>query len=287
MRSLRTRLLLIASVIAVLMTVGVSSASAADIEGVWAFNGGQIGIGVPLSNGTYVGTVVQETTFAECPHPVGQQIWTGIRPQADGSYWGLHQWYYEKSGCLENPTRGPAAFRVLKASSGATYLKVCLSEPGTTQPTIAADGTSADATYGCVNSALSATIPTTETKNGSGTGTTTPSTTPRIGIASFKELVSLPNNKKCFSSRSFQIHIQDPKYDAFKTISITIKGHKLKAVRHGNVIVATVSLKGLPKGSFTVLIKATTYLGQHLSGSRTYHTCASKASRHKATTKLG
>ncbi len=80
MRSLRTKLLLLASVIAVLMAVGVSSASAAtDIEGVWAFNGGEIGIGTPLTDGTYVGTVVQATTFAECPHPVGQQIWTGIR----------------------------------------------------------------------------------------------------------------------------------------------------------------------------------------------------------------
>ncbi len=172
---------------------------------------------------------------------------------------------------------------MLKASNGAPYLKVCLSAPGTTQPTIAADGTDANATYGCVNSTLSATIPTPETT----TGTGTPSTVPRIGIANFKELVSLPNNRKCFSSRTFQIHIQDPRYDAFKTISITIKGHKLKAVRRGNVIVATVSLKGLPKGAFTVIIRATTYLGQHLSGSRIYHTCATKAARHNASTKLG
>ena len=83
------------------------------------------------------------------------------------------------------------------------------------------------------------------------------------------------------------IHVQDPKYDAFKTISITIKGKQLKTVRRGNTITATVSLKGLPKGAFTVVIKATTYLGQHLSGSRTFHTCATKGKRHKASTKLG
>ncbi len=83
------------------------------------------------------------------------------------------------------------------------------------------------------------------------------------------------------------IHVQDPRYDAFKTISITIKGKKLKTTRHGNTITATISLKGLPKGAFTVVIRATTYLGQHLSGSRTFHTCATKGTRHKASTKLG
>ena len=142
-----------------------------------------------------------------------------------------------------------------------------------------------------MNSALSAALPTT---TGAGTGTTTTGSStekgagaPKIGTASFKELVTLPSNRKCYSQRSFQIHVQDPKYDAFKTVTITIKGKKLKTARHGDMITATVSLKGLPKGTFTVVIKATTYLGRHLSGSRTYHTCATKGSSHKASTKLG
>ncbi len=141
--SLLRRAALLATVVAAMLTIGVASAGAASsIEGVWAFNGGQIAV-QPLSNGTLVGTVVTETTFAECGHPVGQQIWTGITPQADGSYWGLHQWYFEKSGCALNPTLGLAAFRVLEGSSGSHYLRVCLSNPGTTQPTIAASGSSA------------------------------------------------------------------------------------------------------------------------------------------------
>ena len=102
---LRT-VLMLAVTAASLLAIGVGSASASsDIEGVWAFNGGQIAI-QPLSNGTFVGTVVSETAFAECPHPVGQQIWTAITKQSDGSYWGLHQWYFEKSGCAVNPTLG-------------------------------------------------------------------------------------------------------------------------------------------------------------------------------------
>ncbi len=264
--------------LAAMLAIGVTSASAASsIEGVWAFNGGQIAL-QPLSNDTLVGTIVTETKFAECSHPVGQQIWTGITRQPDGSYWGLHQWYFENSGCALNPTLGLSAFRVLEGSSGSHYLRVCLSNPGTAQPTIAANGSNANATYGCFDSALSAPLPSAETTTG---------TSGKSGTENFKELVSLPSNRQCLSSRSFQIHVLDPKYDAFRTVSITIKGKRLRTVRRGDTIVATVSLKGLPKGAFTVLIRATTYLGRHLSGSRTYHTCAVKAVHQKASIKLG
>ena len=277
-QSLLRRAVLLATIVAALLSIGVATAGAASsIEGVWAFNGGQIAV-QPLSNSTFVGTVVTETKFAECTHPVGQQIWSGITPQADGSFWGLHQWYFEKSECRPNPTLGLSAFRVMAGSNGSSYLRVCLSSPGTAQPTIDASGYSANATYGCFDSALSAPLPPAETSTG---------TTPKAGTENFKELVTVPSNAKCFSSRSFQIHVLDPKYDAFKTVSITIKGRKLKTARHGDTITATVSLKGLPKGAFTVDIKATTYLGRRLSGSRTYHTCAVKAVHHKASLKLG
>src|SRR5271167_1785233 len=88
----RSPLLAIATTM--LLALGVASAGAAsNIEGIWSFNDGQIGI-QRQSNGTYTGTVVIETKFAECTHPVGQEIWTGITEQPDGSYWGLHQWYF-------------------------------------------------------------------------------------------------------------------------------------------------------------------------------------------------
>ena len=104
--TLLRRATLLAAMVAAILTIGVTSASAASsIEGVWAFNGGQIAV-QPLANNTLVGTIVTETKFAECSHPVGQQIWTGITPQSDGSYWGLHQWYFEKSGCALNPRSG-------------------------------------------------------------------------------------------------------------------------------------------------------------------------------------
>lgn len=236
----------------------VSAGAASNIEGVWSFNGGQIAIQPSASaNGTFTGTVVVATKFAECTHPVAQPIWTEITPQPDGSYWGLHQWYYENSSCSLNPTLGQTAWRVLQEANGSSYLRVCLSSPGTSHPTIAANDSDSGATYGCVNSALTAPLP------GS-------------GGASSKEHLSLSSAKQCLSTRLFKIHLVDPKYDPLKTVSVTLNGRKVAVARKGKYVVATIDLKGLPKSAFTVKIHATTVLGHHLSASRTYHTCVKK-----------
>jgi hypothetical protein len=76
-------------------------------------------------------------------------------------------------------------------------------------------------------------------------------------------------------------HLREPKYDPFKTVAVTIKGHRVATTRHGDYVVATIDLKGLPSGAFTVKIHVTTVLGHHLSGARTYHTCAKKAEKNK------
>jgi hypothetical protein len=139
----RPRSLTLVIAAAMLLAVGVGTASAgatSNIEGIWSFNGGQIGV-QRLSNGTFEGTVVAETKFAECSHPVGQQIWTGMTLQPDGSYFGFHQWYFAAPTCVLNPTLGPTAWRVLEGTDGSHYLRVCLSHPGTTQPTVAVNGT--------------------------------------------------------------------------------------------------------------------------------------------------
>ncbi len=139
-----------------------SSAGAAprsDIEGVWSFNGGNVGI-QRLANGTYQGTVVTATQFSNCTHPVGQVMWTDMRQQADGSFWGHHLWY-RGAKCETISQPGETAWRVLESSSGARSLEVCFSYPGQeTEPTIAADGTTADDTYGCVKSPLVVALPT-------------------------------------------------------------------------------------------------------------------------------
>lgn len=266
----RSLLLATAAVVA-LLGVGTASAGAAStIEGVWSFNGGQIAV-QPLSNGTYAGTVVAETKFAECVHPVGQQIWTGITPQPDGSYWGLHQWY--SPNCKEDPVRGPTAWRILEAANGSRYMRVCFSHPSTSQPTIAANGSPKDpseypayhVTYGCTDSALIAPVPVTPETPGKG--------------------LTLPSTKQCLRIRHLKIRLRDPKYDPFKTVTITLKGHKIATSRKGNYVVATISFKSPPKGALTIKIRATTVLGHHLSTMRTYHTCIGKTKPKKRSKK--
>jgi len=255
-RSRRPRkplLLVIAT--ALLLAVGATSAVAASsIEGIWSFGGGQIAI-QPLGDGTFLGTVVAETKFAECVHPDGQQIWTDMTPQPDGSYWGLHQWYFENSGCKENPERGPSAWRLLTEPNGSKYLRVCLSRPGTSQPMIAPTGATSDVTYGCYDSALIAAVPTATTGH--------------------------PSAKQCVSGRRFEIHLAEPQHDPYKTVLVTLRGRRIRTARRGYYVDATIDLKGLPLGAFTIKISATTVLGIDLTGSRTYHTCAKKPKKHK------
>jgi len=258
-------------------SAGASSSSSSGIEGVWEFSGGQIAI-QQTTPGTFTGTVVVPTTFAECVHPVEQKIWTEMKLQPDGSYWGLHQWYQGYPICKLDSTLGKTAWRVLSGSNGTYYLRVCLSAPSNNlQPTIAADGApygpseyaAYHVTYGCFKSELTALLPTTSGTTSTGTG--------KSGVAGSKESLTFsPSNKKCLSLRLFKIHLLEPQYDPLKTVSITIGGRKFASTHKGDYVVAALDLKGLPKGAFTVKIKATTVLGNHLSDSRTYHTCAKK-----------
>jgi hypothetical protein len=271
-KSRHQRSLLLSVAVAMLLSVGVASAGAASsIEGVWSFNGGQVAIR-PSSNGMFEGIVVAQTKFAECIHPAGlPAMWERIDLQPDGSYWGTHRWYFEGSACHENPNPGPTAWRVLEEADGAHYLRVCFSSPGTSQPTIAANGAPMNpseygayhVTYGCINSALTAALP------------TNASSAPRL-----KRSVTLPRTAgKCFSNRVFRIHLRDPKNDPLKEVVVTLRGRRITVVRHAGVIVSAINLRGLPKGAFTIKIHATTVLGHHLSESRTYHTCIKRFKR--------
>jgi hypothetical protein len=257
----RSTSFLLGIAIAALLAVGTASAAASsNIEGIWAFGGGQIAI-TSLANGTFVGTVVAETKFDECVHPDGQQIWTDIAPQPDGSFWGLHQWYFEKSNCTLNPELGLTAWRVVEEGDGSKYLRVCLSTPGTSQPTIAAIGAEANVTYECRDSALTAPLPTSSQ-------------------AGFINRLA-PSATKCISGRRFEIHLGEPFDDPFKSVRITLRGKAIKTFHRGGYVDAIVNLKGLPLGAFTIKVSAKTVLGLDLAGSRTYHTCAKKPKRHK------
>lgn len=282
-----SRLLPIALVTALLIAVGIGVASAgaissssSGIEQVWSFGGGEIAI-QPEGNGKLEGIVEQPTQFATCTHPAGEKIWKEMALQPDGSYWGYHQWFNIPSAsstdCTRDPTLGKTAWRILSGTNGSYTLRVCLSRPSkNSQPTIAANGAPFNeseyaaygVTYGCYESTLIGPLP-----NSGSAG----SSVGKSGVAGSKEVLTFsPSNKQCLSRRLFKIHLLEPQYDPFKTVSITLKGHKMATVRKGNYVVGTINLKGLHKGAFTIKVKVTTVLGNHLSDSRTYHTCAKK-----------
>lgn len=231
------------------------------IEAVWSFNGGEVAVH-PGPAGTEVGTVVSLTKFAVCTHPVGEEMWAGMREQSDHSFWGVHQWYLgESEPCTRNQVLGPTAWRVMETSRHDRFLRVCFSAPGSSQPTIAPSGASAGVTYQCYQSALVAHLPTQVPPNS------------RAGAESFSQIVSLPSAKKCLSRRVIRVHLHNPKHDPLKEVVIRFGRHVVKHVRHGNVFAATVDLRGLPRGTFTIRIRASTVLGRHIAGKRTFHTC--------------
>lgn len=249
-----------------LLTVCCSAQAAAPpIEAVWAFNGGEVAV-VHQSDGTWSGIVDAPTTFARCSHPVGERMWSGLRPQPDGSYWGLHQWFFESEPCQTNPTLGPSAWRVMAAANGSRYLIVCFSAPGGTQPTIAPDGTTAHVTYRCYDSALLAAVPL----------QSRPSS--RAGAAAFAHAVGLPGNRRCLSRRLLTIHLHNPPFDPIRQAVVRLGARRLTVTRRGRHLTSQIDLRGLPRGTFTVAIRLSTVLGHHISGSRTYHTCV--ATRH-------
>ena len=204
-----------------------------------------------------------------------------MKLQPDGSYWGLHQWYQGYPICKLDSTLGKTAWRVLErverhpttcVSASALQATNCSRRSPPTEPRYGPSEYAVyHVTYGCFSQELTALLPTTSGTTSTGTGTG------KSGVAGSKESLTFsPSNKKCLSLRLFKIHLLEPQYDPLKTVSITIGGRKFASTHKGDYVVAALDLKGLPKGAFTVKIKATTVLGNHLSDSRTYHTCAKK-----------
>jgi hypothetical protein len=78
--------------------------------------------------------------------------------------------------------------------------------------------------------------------------------------------------KSCKSRRSFHIRINPPRGVRFTKVSVRLN-KKLISVRRGKHLSASVNLKGLPRGRFTLRVVATTASGKKLSRTRHYVTC--------------
>jgi hypothetical protein len=260
-------LLGIATLIAAALALGATSAHAdASLEGVWSFNGGKVAI--QAEGDALTGIVVAPTKFTQCTHPIAERMWTDMRRRPDGSYWGLHQWFFATGECIANPTLGPTAWRVMQVHNGERFLRACFSEPGSaSQPMIAPDGTAVGATFGCVDSALVALLPT-------------------VSSAQFGRFVVLPSNRQCLSRSRLRIRIHAPKNDPLEKIVVGLSSGKIhrraKLRRQGKTVIAILKLDRLPAGPFTVKVRLTTVLGEHLSGKRAYVRCA-KPHRRRVT----
>jgi hypothetical protein len=242
------------------------------IEGVWSFNGGQVAI-QGQEDGTFVGTVVAPTKFSQCYHPVGEEMWTQVRLQPDGSYQGFHQWYFATSECVPNPALGLTAWRVLRAPDGSKLLRVCFSAPGSSsQPTIAVDGSNRGVTFGCSDSARISALPS-------------------IKRSEVGKYLSLPSNRHCVGRAKMRIRIHDPVSDPFEKISVMLRSgpvhRRAKLKRHVHDVVATLRLRGLPRQNFTVTVRTRTLLGSSLSTKRTYRVCSAPATVRARTGRHG
>jgi hypothetical protein len=247
------------------LSAGASSAAATvGIERVWSFNGGAVDV-VGQANGTLIGVVSSPTTFAKCIHPTQEQMWIEMTRQADGSYRGLHRWYFEPT-CAPNPVYGPTAWRVLEAK-GRAFLRVCFSAPGSdAQPTIAADGSHADATYGCVDSSAIAPLPPAPPHEGAG--------------APFKKAVVLPPaSAVCGRRSSLKIFLRDPKFDPLERVIVWVNGRKAVEVHGAKGPRYSVVLRHLPSGAYRIRVLAITILKHRLAGSRLYGRCGRAGGR--------
>jgi hypothetical protein len=243
--------------VAALLAALDASAQSPDIQAVWSFNGGEVGV-QQQPDGSFTGTVVRETRLATCPHPVGEKIWIDVRAQPDGQYFGKHQWYRD-SDCTQIPERGNTAYRVLSKPDGKRFLRVCFSQPETpdVQPSIAPDGSSTNVNRSCADSDLVSPLP---------------PATPKLA-----SIVTLPKQgaRRCLSKRAFTIRLKEPKGDALDTASVYVDNRRVET-RKRDRITAPINLRGLPKGRYTVKIVAKTVLGRTIQGSRKYRTCAKK-----------
>ncbi len=88
-------------------------------------------------------------------------------------------------------------------------------------------------------------------------------------------VVTAPSNKVCVSRRDFPIHVQQIPGLTYREVRVEVNGHPVRVVRKVR-FGATVDLRGLPKGRYTVKITVITTTGRRITGTRAYHTCARK-----------
>jgi hypothetical protein len=237
---------LIAAAGASAVALAAPAQAAAQIEGSWLFESGQVLVEA-TGPGTFKGTVVKPTRFTACTHPVGQVMWQ--ISGAGASYTGTHIWY--TSECAENPG-GQSTWQIISTDPANYALRFCTVEPGRGPPIFdPATGAPIGATR-CHD--LKRILP--------------PQPAP-----TFQSVVSLPKaTSRCRSRRTLRIRLREPSADPLVRAAVRVTGRRVRVVV-GKRLTAPVDLRNLPRGRYRVKISATTASGRVLRGTRRYRTC--------------
>jgi hypothetical protein len=93
--------------------------------------------------------------------------------------------------------------------------------------------------------------------------------------------IVLPSAHSCASRRRFRVHFRVNKGIRIATASARVNTRFYKVIKKQQTLQSFVDLRGLPKGAFTLRIRATTTRHQVLTNTRRYHTCIPKIRKHK------
>jgi hypothetical protein len=123
----------------------------------------------------------------------------------------------------------------------------------------------------CTPDPTTTTTTTTTTPGSTGPATTTPGG----GTVAGSSVVTF--TKTCTSRRTVTVGLQPPKGKSFKAVKILLRGKTIKTLT-GRAIRTKVPLKGLPRGRFTVEVRATTTDGKRYVRKHFYVTCVATKS---------
>ena len=220
-------------------------AHAADqIEGTWTFDGGEVLVEA-TAPGVFKGTVVKPTSFSACEHQVGERMWELNATTDPTRYEGGHNWFNPE--CRIVARRGPSQWVITSVDAVAYTLQFC---------TVSADAAPGADPYCQTLRRLRERLPT----------------------PTFTQSVVMPTaraKRTCSSRRSFRIRLRQNRRDPLVRATVRINGRLVKTVGRDR-ITAPVNLRGLPKGRYTVAIRAVTATGKVIRGKRTYRTCTKR-----------
>jgi hypothetical protein len=85
--------------------------------------------------------------------------------------------------------------------------------------------------------------------------------------------LGLPSTRRCASKRRFQIRLRAPRGHRLRSARVYVNGKRVRVFRRRGRLRAVVDLRGLPKGTFRVRVRAITTRGRRVTETRTYRTC--------------